>query len=328
MTGGTGLISGPVVRLLLAREHAVTIFHRGSTPLVAARSGNVAELIGDRSDHPNFVAALQSKGRWDCVIDVIGGCEADAQSLVEAVRGRTSHVVVCSTTSVYARPFERVPVTEDALCAPTFPYGQNKLAYEGRLRALAGGGDFALTIMRPAHTYGEASRVVHSLGNRTTHLDRIARGRPVIIHDDGQGLWSCAWTDDVASAFVTAVGNPRCFGKTYHLAGPEKFTWDRYHQTLAIALGAPPPAILHVPAETLARLAPDRTAQCLRTLRFPGNYDCSAAVRDLDYRPRVTLAEGFVRNVKHLRANGLIESWENDSEYEDLVNKINRESHK
>jgi nucleoside-diphosphate-sugar epimerase len=307
------------------RDCRVTVFHRGQTRSVGGTPEGVVELMGDRTDLERFIPSVRTAGPWDCIVDMIGGTAADALGLVEAARGRSAQVVACSTTSVYARPFAKVPPTEDAACAPTFPYGCNKLAFEQGLRAAAARGDFDLTIVRPAHTYHDSSPVVLSLGRRTSHLDRLLRGRPIVVHDDGQGQWSLAWADDVGEAFAAAVGNPRALGRTYHLAGAEWISWDNYHRALAVALGAPPPRILHIPAEKLARLLPARTEQCMRTLRFPGIYDCSAAARDLGYRPRVTVAHGFARNMAYLRDHGLIEDWSADPEYERLVNDVMQE---
>lgn len=323
--GGTGMISAAVVRSLQARGIKVSILHRGQTKAPGGIPEGVVELTGDREDPECLRAALGTAERWDCVVDMIGIGEVNARNLAGAARGRVAQVIACSTTSVYARPFAKVPPTEEAVCAPTFPYGLNKLAFEEGLREAAAKGDFALTVVRPAHTISEGSLVVHSLGPRTTHLDRLARGRPIVVHDDGIGKWSVAWAGDVGEAIAAAAGNGSAFGRTYHLAGAEWVTWDEYHRTLAEALGAPPPRIVHVPAERLGRLLPARTQQCLRTLRFPGIYDCSAAARDLGYRGRVKLAEGFQRLVAHLRGHGLIEDWNADAEYEQLVNAMIQE---
>jgi nucleoside-diphosphate-sugar epimerase len=313
--GGTGMISAPVVRRLVARGADVTVFHRGRTP----SGSQVKEILGDRCDRTDFVEAIRSRGPWDCIIDMICGLREHAEGLVEAARGQTRQVILCSTTTVYGRPFLRIPVREDdAVCRPP-AHGCNKLSCEELLRESADRGEFAATIVRPGHTFNESSMVVHSLGQRTSHLDRMLQHRPIIVHDGGQGVWSAAWAEDVGFAIGNAAGEEKTFDRIYNLTGSEWFTWDGYHQTLAAALEVPPPEILHIPSVLLPRLAPNRADQCLRTLRFPGVYDCSAAKADIGYRPGVSLAEGLGRNVRFLRENGLIEPWENDGEYEQAV---------
>ncbi len=319
VTGGTGLLSGPLVSSLLRRGADVTIFHR--KPL--ADPGDVRELTGDRSDYGGFIDSVRAAGPWDCVVEMIGGVPDDAESLIEAARGMSPQVIFCSTTTVYGRPFVRVPVREeDALLAPPSPYGEGKLACEQSLRAAEAAGAFAVTIIRPAHIYDERSLMLHSLGNRTSHLDRIREGRPILVHDDGTGLWSSLWTADAADAMAAAVYAPAARGKTYHLAGSQTYTWNDYHALLARALGAPGPRILHIPAGRLAELAPVRALQCLRTLRYPGVYDCSEAERDLDFRPKVPSSEGLVRNVRAIMQRNGIESWTADEEYEQIVQRV------
>lgn len=316
--GGTGLISGPVARQLSLRGDDVTIFHRGTSAL--PKELPMKEILGDRFSGREFVRAVREQGPWDAIVDIIGGTGEDAEHLVSAARGVAGQVLFCSTTSVYRRPFSVVPVTEkNAACGADFPYGANKLAAETVLQDAARRGEFALTILRPGHTYNERSLVVHSLGNRTSHLDRLVQGRPVVVHGDGCGLWSCVWADDVAAAIVAAVGSVRAMGKSYHLAGREWFSWNDYHRALAEALGVLCLKILPIPVEELAVLAPNRTGQCLRTLRFPGVYDCSAAATDLGFAPQISMAEGLARNVAWLREQGRIESWQADGEYEEIV---------
>lgn len=319
VTGGTGLLSGPVVSHLVQRGAEVTIFHRTA----CAAPGPFAELLGDRADSADFVRRIHESGPWDCLVDMIGGVPADAQSLIEAAKGRIPHVVFCSTTTVYGRPFLKVPVVEEgALLAPPSPYGEGKLTCERLLREAESRGELAATIIRPAHIYNERSLMLHSLGNRTSHLDRIRAGRPIVVHDDGLGLWSSLWADDGGAAIAAAAFAPAARGRTYHLAGSEPFTWDAYHGMLASALGVSAPEIVYIPAETLAQLAPSRTLQCLRTLRYPGVYDCSAAARDLGFQPRVSAAEGLTRNARFLAENSLIESWTADDEYEQVVSRF------
>lgn len=319
VTGGTGLLSGPLVSSLVRRGADVTIFHR--TPL--ADPGEVRELTGDRSDYLGFIDAVRAAGPWDCVVEMIGGVPGDAESLIEAARGISPQVIFCSTTTVYGRPFLRIPVREgDALLAPPSPYGEGKQACERSLRAAETAGAFGVTIIRPAHIYDERSLMLHSLGNRTSHLDRIRAGRPVIVHDDGTGLWSSLWAEDAADAMAAAVFAPEARGKTYHLAGSEPYTWNEYHALLARALGVPSPRLLHVPAETLAELAPVRSLQCQRTLRFPGVYDCSEAARDLGFQPKVPASEGLVRNVRAIMQRSGIEPWTADEEYEQIVQRV------
>ena len=113
-------------------------------------------------------------------------------------------------------------------------------------------GYFPVTILRPAHTYDDNGALLHSLGGRTTYLDRLRKGKGVITHGDGTSLWVSCHAVDVARAFVAAAGNPIAFNRAYHLPGEEGLTWNRIHEIVAEALGAPKPNLIHIPTDLLS----------------------------------------------------------------------------
>ena len=73
-------------------------------------------------------------------------------------------------------------------------------------------GELAVTSIRPGHTYGEGgNNLIHSLpGN--FYVNRIRKGLPIIVHGDGSSFWPTCHRDDVAVAFVGALGNDKALG--------------------------------------------------------------------------------------------------------------------
>ncbi len=309
--GGTGLISTAITRQLLARGDAVTLFNRGQTP---PRFGAGAAVIrGDRNDFPAFEQQMAAAGPFDCVIDMICYTPEQAQSAIRAFRGRIGHFIFCSTVNVYTKPADRYPITEDCERKPiNDDYGAKKALCEDLFNEAAGRGDFAVTHIRPAATYGEGGRLIHTFGWTTTYIDRIRRGKPIVVHGDGSSLWVMCHVDDVAHAFVTAAGNPKAFGRAYHVTGEEWMTWNQYHQRVAQALAAPEPRLVHIPTDLLYRIAPKRAFWTWNN--FSGNniFDNSAARADLDFRYTVRWVEGVRRTVAWLDANGKIEDSDAD----------------
>ncbi|MDQ1285318.1 MAG: uncharacterized protein QG663_726, partial [Thermodesulfobacteriota bacterium] len=80
-----------------------------------------------------------------------------------------------STVDTYTKPAKRYPVTEDAERNPSpfFPYAYNKGKCENILTAAYERGDFPLTIIRPAYTYGEGRGILHTFGGGNYYLKRI-----------------------------------------------------------------------------------------------------------------------------------------------------------
>lgn len=182
IAGGTGLISTAFTRQLLARGGALTLFNRGRTPALFA--GEVRRLVGDRRGYSAFEASMQGAigGGFDCVIDMICMAPADAESAVRAFRGRTWHYIFCSTVDVYAMPASRYPTDEEEPQRPTGRYGAEKSAGEAVFMDARRRGDFSVTIIRPAQSYGESGTPQHTFGRRGGVLHRLRHGKPVIVH--------------------------------------------------------------------------------------------------------------------------------------------------
>lgn len=315
--GGTGLISTEVTRALVERGDSVTLFNRGST--VPRFEGETELIVGDRKDHETSEKLIRGAGPWDCVIDMICSDPADAESLVRAARDETEQLIFCSTTNVYPKPADSYPVAESHRLGADFANGQHKIRCEEIHREAEAAGAFAATIVRPGHTYGESGVVLHSLGRSTAYLDRIRRGKPIVVHGDGGGLWSALHAADVAAVFAACAGNTEAHGCTYNATGQEWMTWNQYNEAVAEALGCPRPELVHIPTDSLTVIAPDRAAQCARSFQHPGVYDTTAASRDLGFEPRISFVEGTRRVIAWLEAHGGIDPWESDQEYEGIT---------
>lgn len=320
--GGTGLISTSITRQLLAAGHAVTLYNRGRT---TPRTPPGAVVVhGDRTDFPAFAQAMHALPDQDAVIDMVCFKPAEAASLAEAWRGRCGQVVFCSTVDVYSKPPGRFPVTEAESRQALSDYGQNKVRCEDLLRQAEAQGAFPLTILRPAHTYGEGGILIHTFGWDTRFLDRLARGKPVVLHGDGSALWVSCHIDDVAAAFVASLANSKALGRDYHLTGEEWLTWNRYYETVAEAVGGPPPRIVHMPTDFLMATVPDWSGVVHSNFQYTNIFDNTRARQDLGFRQTIPLLEGARRTAGWLLSHGGFEPWENDPLYDRLIEAWNR----
>ncbi|MFN8514471.1 MAG: NAD-dependent epimerase/dehydratase family protein [Chloroflexia bacterium] len=315
--GGTGNISTATTRALIARGDRVAIFNRGRSRSTAAIPDGVERLIGDRADRAAFERAMRDAGPFDCVIDMIAYLPEDAESAIRAFQGRVGQYIFCSTIDVYTKPASRYPYTEAEPYGGIGDYARNKVRCERILLDAHARGDLPLTIIRPAATYGEGRGMVHSFGGSTTYHDRLRKGKSIVVHGDGTSLWVSCHRDDVGRAFANAAGNARTIGRSYHVTGEEWLTWNRYHALVAEAMGAPPPALVHIPTELLAAVAP-RARICAENFQYNNIFDNSAARADLDFRYTIPFVEGVRRAVAWLDANGRIANSDDDP-YDDRV---------
>jgi len=322
--GGTGLISTAITRLLVERGDDVTLYNRGRRE--ARFPAGPKTIVGDRRDFPVFESQMHEAGMFDCVIDMICFEPEEARSLIRAFAGRIGHLIFCSTVDVYTKPAARYPIREDEPRRPdpAFSYAFQKAGCEELLLSANDEGRFPVTIIRPAATYGEGGNPVHTLGWSTTYLDRIRKGRPIIVHGDGNTLWSWCHVDDVAPAFANASGADAsvyrgAFGRSYHVTGEEWMTWNRYYQGMAEAMGAPEPVLVHIPTDLLAKALPQQAHWCLVNFQFNNIYDNAAARADLGFRYTVPWLDGARRTIRWLDQSGAIEDCDSDPLVERVI---------
>ncbi|SFR93472.1 Nucleoside-diphosphate-sugar epimerase [Halomicrobium zhouii] len=313
--GGTGLISTGITRQLVDSEHEVTCFTRGESD---ARVPETVDFVhGDRDERADLTAARDEVDP-DCVLDMVCFSPDQAEQAVDVFADEVEQFVFCSTVDVYHRPLDTNPVQEDAPREPPVSdYGADKAECEDIFMAAHNRGDFETTIIRPWCTYGEGGTVLHTLGQGSYFLDRIRQGKPVVIHGDGQTLWGPCHRDDVARAFVNAVGNETAYGEAYHVTSEENITWGQFYETVADVMDAPDPEFVHIPTEILAEAVPDRTGMLLAHFQFSTVFDNSKARRDLDFEYTITFEEGVRRTIEWLEERDEIDDW--DSENDDEI---------
>lgn len=306
--GGTGLISAGITQQLLDRGDEVWHVNRGQRP--SEFDGRVTTVLADRYDHAGFEARIAALPRFDAVVEMIGYSPADAESLIRAFDGKCGHLVFCSTVDVYQRPASTYPVTEAEPLGPTsWDYAQKKAAMERIFRRWQESSRQPFTVLRPVHTYSDTGAVLHTFGGATYHLDRLKKGKPIVVHGDGTSLWSAVHRDDAARAFVGALGNAAAFGNAYHLPGDECVTWRQYHERVAAGIGAPPPTFVAIPTDLLHEIDPRATISAIN-FGYNNALDPAAARRDLGFVYTTRIADGARRIYETLDAAGKIAPWQ------------------
>jgi len=317
--GGTGLISTGIVKALLARKATVTVYNRGQTD--DRLEPAVQRLHGDRNDFATFEKSFASS-KYDAVIDMICFKPDQAASDIRAFAGKCGHFVFCSTVCTYGNTQTIVPTTEATPQRPHSEYGKNKLACEKTFLDAYHTGAFAgtgLTILRPSHTYGPGGSIINNLGWGPTFVDRLRKGKPILVSGDGHGLWQSAYSEDVGVGFAAALGRKACFGECYNIVADEVVTWDDYTRRTAEGVGAPPPKIVHAPTDLLLRIDRKRYQGLDEIFQFHGVYSNDKIHRDVpEFRNVTPYVEGVRRTVAWLDQHNKLQPWDSDP-FEDKI---------
>jgi nucleoside-diphosphate-sugar epimerase len=250
--GGTGNISTSCSRA--AVRLGIDLYHlnRGST--LKEPMDGVTTITADIRDPLAAKSALEGY-TFDCVVNWIAFEPAHIETDLALFRGRTAQYIFISSASVYHKPPSHYVITESTPAYnPFWNYSQRKIACERKLVDEYESSGFPFTIVRPSHTYGEGWFPT-TFGSRDfTVPQRILDGRRIVVHGDGQSLWTLTHSDDFAEGFVGLLGNPGAVGETFHITSDEALTWDHIHKTIGRVLGREP-IITHVDSQTIASIS-------------------------------------------------------------------------
>jgi nucleoside-diphosphate-sugar epimerase len=253
-------------------------------------------LLIDRKDREAFESMVQHL-RFDAVVDNIAYEAEDVRSAVRAFKGRIGHYLCTSSIAVYAtrdlnRPLlERdadlrsVPSADDSDAAAFHPSrGQTYVLgkRQGELVLEQEGREFPYTAMRAPIVVGPDDR---------THrvwwfVQRLLDGGPIIVPDWGHSrIFQVVTADDLAEAFVSAIGNPAALCQAYNIAQPDILTAESWTEGLASALGVTPQTV-RIPESLLPEVGLQAYAMPIAGRPFGhALLDTSAARADLGFEP-------------------------------------------
>lgn len=235
--GGSGFLSGAVVRYGLIQGYRVWTLTRGQRPLPPG----VTNLVADRADAPAFAQMIARAGvRWDLVVDCIGFTPRDIQQDLDVLAPVARHLVFVSTDFVYDPARRLIPQTEDTDAYLADGYGGQKRRSEQALLA-AEVGDLRWTIMRPCHIYGPGSQLgclpLH--GRDPQVIARLRAGEPLRLVGGGYFLQQPVFVDDLAQTIVGLGGSAAADRQVLNVAGPEIVESREYYRLIAEALDVP-----------------------------------------------------------------------------------------
>jgi len=249
--GGTGIISSACSPLAVESGLELYLLNRGKSHRNVPECAKV--LHGDIRDRASVQAAIGDM-KFDAVVDWIAFTPEHIKQDIDLFQGRTGQFVFISSASAYQTPPSALPVTESTLLDnPYWEYSRNKIACEETLIKAYRESKFPYTIIRPSHTYDQT---LLPFDHGWTVVDRMRKGKPVIVHGDGTSLWVLTHHKDFAKAFVPLLGNSHAIGDAFHITSDELLNWNQIFQIVGNAAGVSNPKLVHVASETLAQRDP------------------------------------------------------------------------
>jgi len=289
--GGTGHIGTYLIpRLADAGFDTISISRGVRQPYLESGAWRLVERIILDREMPGFETAVASL-RADAVIDLTCYTPESAQKLVNALRGRETHLLHCGTIWVHGMSVE-VPTMEDRPRLPISDYGKRKARIESFLLEQS---DVPSVVIHPGHLVGQGWIPLNPAANFNPRVFRdLAAGREIALPNLGRETLHHVHAADVAQCFVRALTHwIDAEGKSFHAVSRGAITMAGYAEAVASWYGQQA-RISFLPWEEWRKTVTERDAEITwdHIARSP---HCSIARAQalLGYEPRYTSLEAI-----------------------------------
>jgi len=290
--GGSGFVGGAIAEQATFRGLRVRVVTR-SAP--RARRLLVLPTVELMVANPNDERELERcLDDMDAAINLVGILAPSGRSTL-----RSAHVELPrKITHACRNSGVRHLLHMSALAAsPTGPSEYLRTKAEGEAEVRKAAGEPEWTIFRPSVIFGEGDRFLNMFAT-------LVKLFPVIPLGGAQAKFQPVWVEDVARAFVDALGSPRAFGQAYDLCGPRVYTLEALVRFVADTLDRKraivelPPTLASLQAFALEML-PGKlmTRDNLRSMSVPNV--CSGNFPDFGFEPAPleAVAPAYLRGV-------------------------------
>lgn len=250
--GGTGNISTACSKL--AVQKGIELYHLNRGKATQDMTEETISLQADIKNKKQVIEVLKDM-KFDVVVNFIAFTPEDIKQDIELFSGRTNQYIFISSASVYQKVGGHPVITESTpLYNPYWKYSQDKIACEEILNAEFRKNGFPITIVRPSLTYDTVIPVAIGSWTDYTIIDRIKKGKEVIIHGDGTSLWTITHSKDFAQAFVGLLAHQQAIGHAFHITSDELLSWNQIYEAVAEAAGAELKAV-HIASDFICEVA-------------------------------------------------------------------------
>ena len=330
VTGAAGWLGQNLVRALGDRGRVRALVGRpDEVSIVEVAGSNIEAMAGDVRDPStadrlfegvgagttvfHAAAVIHPQRRVRELFDVnVGGTQLVLDRARRAGVDRFVHVSSNSPFGANPTPVDRFD--ESSPPNPYLGYGRSKWEAEGIVQRAHDRGDVATVIVRPPWFYGPFQPE-----RQSQWFAAIRRGRFPIV-GDGRQQRSMVYAGNLVHGLLRSEAADAAVGRAWWIADPEPYELREILETVRGALDAEGLAVSgslrHIPrsvsvvAERVDRVLQGRgryvqAVHVLGELKDTIACDVSAARRELDYDPDVTLLEGMRASIRWCLARGM-----------------------
>jgi UDP-glucose 4-epimerase len=252
VTGGAGFIGQYLVKSLLEKDHAVTIFDNFSNSTKDSISSlvemGVKIIEGDVTRHSEILNAIKDE---DAVIHLAAkisvsesisnpletygvNVNGTRNVLAACKKNNIKKLIVASSAAVYGEGTPNVKLIEESDTNPISPYGESKVQMEQEIREFVSKHDINYIILRFFNIYGVGQSDEYA-GVITKFIEKIVRNKPLEIFGDGFQVRDFVAIEDVISSIHNTISISK--SGTYNIASGEAITINNLAEQMILSSG-------------------------------------------------------------------------------------------
>ena len=319
--GGTGVISRAIIREGLKAGHEMISLNRGTH---SVHFEEMPEIIRcDWRDDGAYRKATEGL-QVDAVIDVLSMSAADAKHTMEDFGGAAKHWIFTSTSCAYKKPFAHLPVREcetQRWDDPAYGYPTAKAGMERYLLEECKGREAPVTVIRPSLTYGEGSQNIGILRQNVGILRRIESGKPLLLYDDGQTVFTYTFAPDLARGYLACCLNPRAYGEDFHITSENHASKADMYRVFGRMVGKEP-KFAYLPSAKFFEIDPQQFEHIWYEKRFPHIFSIEK-IRTAcpEWKPEIDLETGLRQIAQWWEKEGMQPDPAKDALEDELIAK-------
>lgn len=304
--GATGEIGGRVARGCVDAGYETTGVTTGKNTRYRVPLDGVEFITGNKYDE-DFYESVVAKREFDVVIDSIPGMR-DVNLAHKHFGGRIEHYMICGSTGSYT-PLLYLPADENHPWREETPHNFfEQCQRDAHALDLWEKDGFPATIFRPTCIVGTGRVPLELWGNRNIEYFKLMKeGKPVEIPGTGEVLLQAGCNEDLATAFVKAVGKgEEIAGEIFNISSKKALTLDLYFSAAKEILNSTSTPE-YVPWEELVKRRPEQVSErWLGFLMQHMSFDMRKAETILGYAPQYTMEDGLELALKWCMDDGLL----------------------